>query len=248
MADRWLCALPVYNEVNFVDDVLDNVTKYATDVLVVDDGSDDGTDGRLAGRDDVVVVRHPKNRGYGAALITAFEYAIKNDYDVVVTIDCDGQHQPKRIPEFVKAAESADIVSGSRYLSSFDDDDVPPEERMLINRKITQQLNRRLDLKLTDAFCGFKAYRTEGLSRLNITDEGYAMPLQLWVEAALANLEITELAVPLIYLDLTRSFGGSLDQAETRLRYYNDVLEEAITTACKEGRELPRRGQLCPEA
>lgn len=246
--DRWLCALPVYNEVDFVDEVLDRVSQYADDVLVVDDGSSDGTDLRLSRRNDVSVVRHSVNQGYGAALQTAFDYAIAGGYDVVVTIDCDGQHQPKRIPEFVRAARDADIVSGSRYLGSFDGDDAPPEERMLINRRITQQLNRRLDLQLTDAFCGFKAYRTDALRRLTITDPGYAMPLQLWVEAALADLSVVEVAVPLIYLDLTRSFGGSLDHAQTRLDHYNRVLDEAITTACREGRKLPRRRELCPEA
>ncbi|MEZ6090344.1 MAG: glycosyltransferase family 2 protein [Pirellulaceae bacterium] len=245
---KWLCALPVYNEVDFVDDVLDNVVQYVDDVLVVDDGSTDGTDTLLARRDDVTVVRHAENRGYGAALITAFEYAIDNDYDAIVTIDCDGQHQPMRIPDFIAAAADADLVSGSRYLQSFDDDNAPPEERMLINRRITQQLNRRLGLQLTDAFCGFKAYRVEALRRLKITDPGYAMPLQLWVEAALADLSIVELAVPRIYLDLARSFGGSLDHAETRLAYYNRVLEDAITSACREGRKLPRRRELCPEA
>ena len=248
MADRWLCALPVYNEVDFVDQVLNNVTEYASDVLVVDDGSTDGTRDRLARRSDVAIVEHPENRGYGAALITAFQYAIDQDYDVVVTIDCDGQHQPVRIPQFVDAAAGADIVSGSRYLELFDDDDAPPEERMLINRKITKQLNQRLGLALTDAFCGFKAYRTEALRKLTITDQGYAMPLQLWVEAALADLSIVEIAVPRIYLDLNRSFGGSLDQAEIRLAYYNRVLEDAISVACREGRKLPRRRELCPEA
>lgn len=248
MSDKWLCALPVYNEVDFVDDVLNQVTQFAPHVLVVDDGSDDGTDQRLAERSDVTVIRHRVNQGYGAALVTAFDHAIENQYDVVVTIDCDGQHQPIRIPDFVEAANNADIVSGSRYLTMFDDDDVPPEERMLINRKITQQLNRRLGLKLTDAFCGFKAYRTEALRKLRITDPGYAMPLQLWVEAALADLSIVEVAVPRIYLDLSRSFGGSLDEAETRLAYYNRVLEDAITTACREGRKLPRRRELCPDA
>ncbi|QDV14702.1 Undecaprenyl-phosphate mannosyltransferase [Rosistilla oblonga] len=246
--DKWLCALPVYNEVNFVDEVLDNVANYAANILVVDDGSNDGTDARLAQRTDVTVVRHPENRGYGAALTTAFEYAIDNGYDVVVTIDCDGQHQPVRIPDFVAAASQADIVSGSRYLKMSEDDDAPPEERMLINRKITQQLNRRLGLKLTDAFCGFKAYRVDALRKLRITDPGYAMPLQLWVEAALADLSVIELAVPRIYLDLSRSFGGSLDHAETRLAYYNRVLEDAITSACREGRKLPRRRELCPDA
>lgn len=248
MTANWLCALPVYNEVDFVDEVLDQVSQHAPNVLVVDDGSNDGTDLRLARRDDVAIVRHGTNQGYGAALSTAFQYAIDNGYEILVTIDCDGQHQPQRIPDFVAAAHQADIVSGSRYLTAFDDDDAPPEERMLINRQITRKLNERLGLRLTDAFCGFKAYRVDALRRLRITDAGYAMPLQLWVEAALANLSIVEIAVPRIYLDLNRSFGGSLDEAQTRLAYYNRVLQDAITSACREGRRLPRRRELCPEA
>ena len=71
---RFLTALPVYNEVRHVTSVLDEVVKHASEVLVVDDGSTDGTRELLALRDDVSVVSHPKNRGYGAALRTAFEY------------------------------------------------------------------------------------------------------------------------------------------------------------------------------
>lgn len=248
MTATWLCALPVYNEVDFVDQVLDHVSQFAPHVLVVDDGSTDGTDQRLAGRDDIAIVRHETNRGYGAALTTAFQYAIDHQYDVLVTIDCDGQHQPQRIPDFVRAAQDADIVSGSRYLTAFDDDDAPPEERMLINRQITRKLNERLGLKLTDAFCGFKAYRVDALRRMRITDPGYAMPLQLWVEAAFAELSVVEIAVPRIYLDLNRSFGGSLDEGQTRLAYYNRVLEDAIASACRRSRRSPRRRELCSDA
>ena len=111
---------------------------------------------------------------------------------------------------------------------------------MFINRRITAELNRRLGLSLTDAFCGFKAYRTTACQQLQITDNGYAMPLQLWAQAAAAGMRIIEIPVPLIYLDLNRSFGGSLDHAETRLAYYNRVLDEAIAAERRAGRSLPR--------
>ncbi|HET6424041.1 MAG TPA: glycosyltransferase family 2 protein, partial [Planctomycetaceae bacterium] len=81
---------------------------------------------------------------------------------------------------------------------------------------------------LTDAFCGFKAYRVPALSQLNITDTGYAMPLQLWVQAARQHWRIKEFAVPLIYLEEERSFGGSLDHAPRRLLHYYDVLHKEI--------------------
>ncbi len=246
MSERFLTALPVFNEARYVDRVLDEVVQFAPHVLVVDDGSTDGTAGRLAARDDVCVVTHPQNRGYGAALRTAFDYAIHREFGVVVTIDCDGQHQPQRIPELVKACRDADIVSGSRYLKRFPGDSLPPPERRHINQQLTAELNRRLGLQLTDAFCGFKAYRTSALRQLRLTENGYAMPLELWVQAARAGLRIVEYPVPLIYLDAERSFGGALDDGATRLAHYRDVLERSIERA--ESQCLPHPAEtLCGE-
>lgn len=236
---KWLVAIPIYNEAKYVDEILDEVAKYASDVLVINDGSVDSTADVLANRGDVHVITHSENRGYGAALQSAFQYAINEGYEGVVTMDCDGQHQPKRIPRFIEAAGAADIVSGSRYLKKYDGDDAPPAERMFINRRLTAEINNRLGFHLTDAFCGFKAYRTSALRQMRITDAGYAMPLQLWVEAAAAGLTVIEIPVPLIYLDLARSFGGSLDHAETRLAYYNQVLSNAIESVQKAGHTLP---------
>ncbi len=245
-SERWLIALPVFNEVAYVDGVLDEVLKFADEVLVVDDGSDDGTRERLMARDDITVIRHEQNRGYGAALMTAFRHTLKHPYDGIVTLDCDGQHQPKRIPQFIEAAKQADIVSGSRYLRKYEGDDAPPPERMIINQRITAELNQRLGFDLTDAFCGFKAYRSEALQPIRISDEGYAMPLELWVEAAAAGLHVVEIPVPLIYLDLERSFGGALDHSETRLRHYHQVLDGAITRVSRSGIEFPpRASELC---
>ncbi|HAB11476.1 MAG TPA: glycosyltransferase family 2 protein [Planctomycetaceae bacterium] len=225
-----LAALPVYNEAAHVDEVLDNVLRHCQDVLVVDDGSTDGTAQRLARRSDIRVETHTTNRGYGAALLTAFDYAINHEFDVVVTIDCDGQHEPELIPELVSAlqAHQADILSGSRYLEIENDSSHPPEDRRQINVDVTERLNDALQLELTDAFCGFKAYRTEALRRLSLTETGYAMPLELWVQAVRAGMRIVEHPVPLIYLDEERSFGGSLDDANLRMSYYLEVLDRAL--------------------
>ena len=123
---RSLTALPVYNEVKHISPVLDEVLRHCREVLVVDDGSRDGTAEVLArGGGDVHVVTHAQNRGYGAALQSAFDFALCGGYDVLVTIDCDGQHQPSMIPQLIARAATrstgcpADIVSGSRYLQEF---------------------------------------------------------------------------------------------------------------------------------
>ncbi|MEM9367835.1 MAG: glycosyltransferase family 2 protein [Planctomycetota bacterium] len=252
---RWLTALPVFNEADTVADVLNKVRQYSEHVLVVNDGSDDGTAELLdeiechAGG-QIFVEHHNTNRGYGAALQTAFAMTLDRGYEGVVTLDCDGQHQPARIPRFIEAAKAACIVSGSRYLKQYEGDDAPPAERLFINRLITGELNQRLGFTLTDAFCGFKAYRAEALQQLSITDAGYAMPLQLWVQAAAAGLTVIEIPVPLIYLDLERSFGGSLDHAQTRLAYYRTVIEQAIREAGLEedagGMLATRRSPVCP--
>ncbi len=228
MSSRFLTALPVYNEVSHVTAVLDEVIRYSPDVLVVDDGSTDGTSDVLVARHDVRRVTHDANRGYGAALRSAFEYTLANGFDILVTIDCDGQHTPHRIPLFVAAAADADIVSGSRYLERFDSDSLPPADRRRINQQVTAELNRRLGLNITDAFCGFKAYRASALEALDVKEPGYAMPLELWVQAARAKLKIVELPVPLIYLEEERSFGGSLDDARTRLDYYHEVIDRSL--------------------
>jgi len=231
MSFRFLTALPVYNEIDYVDDVLHAVSRYSDNILVIDDGSTDGTSQRVNRHPHVKVVRHEQNQGYGAALKTAFEYAMANRYEVVVTIDCDGQHEPIRIPQFVTACQSADIVSGSRYLQKFEGDTEPPYDRMQVNKQVLVELKRRLKLDLTDAFCGFKAYRVDALTRLEISENGYAMPLELWVQAVQHGLRIMELPVPLIYLDESRSFGGVLEEAAARLQYYHLVLDRSILAA-----------------
>lgn len=234
MTPHVLTALPVYNEAAHVADVLSVVSRFADNILVVNDGSSDQTAQVLESVPGISIETHEVNLGYGAALRTAFCFAIREGYDVVVTIDCDGQHEPSLIPELAAQvysdnSEPIDIVSGSRYLEKFGGDSIPPEERRRVNVRITETINQRLGLNLTDSFCGFKAYRTLPLERLSITELGYAMPLQLWVQAVRLGFRIEEFPVPLVYLEEERSFGGSLDDSSRRLAYYQSVLERELS-------------------
>ncbi|MCB9845791.1 MAG: glycosyltransferase family 2 protein [Phycisphaeraceae bacterium] len=242
---RWLVAIPVFNEEKYVRTVLSRVLERAPDVLVIDDGSRDATPA-IVSEFAVHRIRREGNVGYGRSMRDAFTYAIAHGYDWLITMDCDEQHEPEAIPSFVSAAEAddADVVSGSRYLWSISGDDQPPADRRAINAEITDEVNQRLGLHLTDGFCGFKAYRVASLRRLHVSEDGYAFPMQFWVQAAAHGLRIRELPVRLIYNDPSRTFGGPLDDPTHRLRHYRNVLHcelkrcaallppEAIEGAC----------------
>jgi dolichol-phosphate mannosyltransferase len=234
---RTLVAIPVYDEEKYIHRVIPRVLEFASDVLVIDDGSTDRTPALLA-EHPVEVIRHAANRGYGHSLQDAFRWAAVDRFDWVVTMDCDEQHEPEALPRFFDAIRQNrhDLISGSRYLDPEARATAPPANRAAINRTITEELNKRLDLAITDAFCGFKAYRVEPLQRLSLAVDGYAFPMQFWVQAAALGLRLTEVPVKLIYNDPTRTFGGPLDDDDIRLNHYRTVLYEEL---CRFKHQLP---------
>ncbi len=227
---RLLIVIPVHNEIRYVDGVLDKVKQFNDDILVVDDGSTDGTADRLRARPDIQVLSHPTNLGYGQSLIDGFKYADRKRFDWVITMDCDEQHEPERIPQFIKEirGDAWDLISGSRYLERREDDDHPPGDRRRINATITRMINERLHLGITDAFCGYKAHRVAAMRKLTLDVAGYAFPLQLWPQVAAARLRLKEIPVRLIYNDPNRHFGGKLDDAANRLLHYTQVFEDEM--------------------
>ena len=226
---RVLLAIPVYNEARYVHSVLTEVRRRIDDVLVIDDGSTDETPQALA-EHPVEVIRHATNRGYGRSMQDMMRWAAFDGFDWLVTMDCDEQHEPAAIPRFLEAIErdDLDVVSGSRYLDPSGRVDAPPADRRRINGLLTEEINRRLGLALTDAFCGFKAYRVSAVAKLQLDVDGYDFPMQFWVQAVAAGLRIGEIPVRLIYNDPSRSFGGPLDDAENRLAVYRRTYEREL--------------------
>lgn len=226
--------MPVFNEAASVGGVLDAVREhFSGTVIVVDDGSTDETPCIVAARPDISVVHLDRNCGYGCALRIGFDVAREMGVSRVITMDCDGQHEPAHIPQFFSALENGhDIVSGSRYLpgSSAAGITVPPERRR-VNEQVTAMINAVTGWELTDAFCGFKAYRLEALMGIELSECGYAMPLEMWAKAYKAGLSVAEIPVERIYCDRDRSFGADLDDPERRMRYYLDVWDRAMEGA-----------------
>lgn len=227
---KTLLAIPVFNEERHLPAVLHCVTRCHMPVLFVDDGSTDRTPEILRPARGIHVITHAENRGYGKSIADAFAFSRRRGFDWLITMDCDGQHEPADIARFVKAfaRDDGDLISGTRYPKGFDLEAAAPADRREINRKITALLNERLGLHITDAFCGFKGYRVEALRQICITVPGYAMPMQFWVQVARAGLRVRELDVPLIYNDPNRHFGGLLDDPDVRLGHYLEVFEREL--------------------
>jgi glycosyltransferase involved in cell wall biosynthesis len=225
-----LIAIPTFNEAGNIQSVLQSLKPFTYDVLIVDDGSTDATPDILATLEGVRVLRHDPNQGYGKSLIDAFDYAAREGFDWVITMDADGQHEADSIPDFISQMESGawDLVSGSRYLNTGSADDLPPPERRNINHRVTTILNNVFGMELTDSFCGFKAHRVSAMQSLNLDEAGYAFPLQLWPRVWEHKLRMKEIAVRRIYNDPNRTFGNGLDDANRRFNHYVDVLNREL--------------------
>ncbi len=247
---RFVVAIPAYDEERFLPGVLAAVRRHARDILVIDDGSTDATPALLRRQPGVHVITHLENRGYGQSLIDAFKFAAARGYDWLITLDCDEQHEPAHIPDFLDAVarDDADVISGSRYLRSFPDDDDAPPERRRINQLVNDMIGQVLGLRLTDSFCGFKAYRIAAMRRLALDEPGYAFPLQFWVQCVRAGLRIRELPVRRIYRDKSRTFGGTLDDPAARLVHYlavfvRELQRQPVPAFMKRARSLCRAQQ-----
>lgn len=191
--------VPAYNEERFIGSVVLKTLKYADIVLVVDDGSTDGT-ADIAAAAGAEVIRHSHNMGKGAALNTGFSWARTQDVDVVVTIDADGQHFPEDLPAVIQPilANQADIVVGSRYLQV--DWDVP-RHRVLGHHVFNAVTNQLSGVKVTDSQSGFRAFSCRALMTISFASEGFAVESEMQFLAREHDLRMREVPVTIKYLD-----------------------------------------------
>ncbi|WP_028463953.1 polyprenol monophosphomannose synthase [Nesterenkonia alba] len=226
-----LTVIPTYNEIDALPTTMDRLRAAVpeSDVLVVDDGSPDGT-GELAEEmaaadEQIHVIHRPIKDGLGGAYIAGFKWGLRRDYDVFVELDADGSHQPEQLPDLLAKIDEADLVIGSRW--------VPggsvvnwPLRRELISRGGSLYSRTMLGLKVRDITAGFRVFRRSTLEDIDlnsIESVGYGFQVDMTFRVALQGKVITE--VPITFVE--RTLGES--------KMNSGIVVEAVTNVTKWG-------------
>lgn len=193
---RIAVAIPCFNEARFIADVVTRARKYVPEVIVVDDGSTDGT-AEVAAKAGATVIEHSRQKGAGVATKTCFLAALERGVDILVTIDGDGQHDPDDLPALLAPAlEGADIVIGARFLRP---GYVVPRYRKFGIDVITWLFNFGSKVKVTDSQSCYRAYSRRAVKNLIPTEPGFSFSIQTLVEARRLGLRIAEAPVACVY-------------------------------------------------
>jgi len=188
-----IAVIPAYNEEGRIGKVVREARKYVETVIVVDDGSTDRT-AEEARKEGAIVIRHSRNKGKGEALKTGLKAFEERNGKYLIFIDGDGQHDPKKIPEFVNLLESgADVVVGRR------DQRKMPVVRKISNRLTSFLLKILFNVNVSDTQCGYRGFRREVFGKIDIRESRFNVESQMLVDAAREGLKIEEVEIPTIY-------------------------------------------------
>ena len=208
--ERWknvIVGIPAYNEENTIASVVLKAKRYVNNVVVVDDGSSDETS-KLAEEAGAKVIKHERNKGYGASLRTLIHYARDNGTGPLVLVDGDGQHPVYEIPNLLEKIWSgeADLTIGSRFLDKVDKKEVPLYRRFgikvltyLSTSSFTFTNNKGNVKKITDGQSGFRAFSRDALKKINPMESGMGASAEILMEAKDANLNIQEVPISISY-------------------------------------------------
>ena len=193
-----MALIPALNAAHTLPPLVSETKQHIADVVVIDDGSTDGT-GDVARAAGAIVLRHDVNRGKGAGLKTGFAYAIEHDYDAVVTLDADGQHLPREIPKFLLARveSGADLIIGSR--SHLFEQMLP--RRRLANRFSAWSIARASRTGITDSQSGFRLYSTPLLRAVKLRSDGFDLESEIIVYAGHGGFRVITIPIDLGFVD-----------------------------------------------
>ena len=210
MADRALVIIPTYNERENVLKIIDAVLAQAPiiDVLIVDDGSPDGTgalvDERAAADPRVHIIHREKKLGLGTAYLAGFKWALERDYTLVFEMDADFSHDPQHIPQFLESIENADLVIGSRYRDRRVTVVNWPIGRLLLSYFANVYSRFVTGLPIFDSTAGYKCFRRTVLETIDLSDvrsNGYAFQIEMHFRVWRKGFRIVE--IPIVFVDRT---------------------------------------------
>lgn len=207
MPERVLVVIPTYNELQNLPQIVPEVLRQdpRIEVLVVDDGSPDGT-GKLAdrmGEEDprVHVLHRQAKEGLGKAYLAGFRWALERDYDFIFEMDADFSHDPKYLSHFLTAIEDADLVIGSRYKTGVNVINWPMS-RLLLSYGANLYAHWVTGLPLTDSTGGFKCFRRSVLATLEldrVRSNGYSFQIEMSFRAWKRGFRLQE--IPIVFVD-----------------------------------------------
>jgi glycosyltransferase involved in cell wall biosynthesis len=212
-----LALIPCFNEERTIAEVVRGCLRHADAALVVDDGSRDATADR-AREAGAVVIRQVPNRGKGVALNAGYDYAARNGYDAVVTLDGDMQHDTAEIPKFIEAAKPADVhvVLGCRMM----DVSTMPRLRQWTNRTTSRLVSRRAGQKMLDSQTGYRLIKRAVLESVRCTTRNYDAESELLIKAGRKGFHVVEVPIATIY----RGGKSSINPLWDTLRFIRLIL------------------------
>jgi len=197
-AMRLTIGIPAYNEEENIAKIITKLKKITNSIIVCDDGSSDMTS-EISQELGVILVRHEKNLGYGAAIKTIFQKAKEIESDILVTFDADGQHRIEDISAVTEPIikTEAELVIGSRFLDLKSEE--MPNYRKVGIKIITKVTNLSIKEKLTDSQSGFRAYSKKAIQNISLTDEGMGVSTEVLIKASNNGLIIAEVPIKVNY-------------------------------------------------
>lgn len=191
-----VCAvIPFYNEKDFLFDVVSETLAFVDKIIAVNDGSSDGSENQINNLERVQVLSLDRNYGKGYALQIGFDEIIKQNFNAVVTLDADKQHNPAFIPKFIFQLNRFELVIGNRL----NDIKEMPIQRILSNKLTSLLLSLKTGQKVLDSQCGYRAYNTNVLTKVRSSALGYEAESEMIIYAARAGFKIGFVDISTIY-------------------------------------------------